>query len=162
MFGNMFGKYVAISGFYHNYAIMMTDNGSVFVNTNLPSAQVQPGNYWERFLVVSYGDEEVAFYSPCHKRFLRMEDDGTVNGFGGVIPNEDQLPTNWLSERFQLIPEEEGTRYLIYNTHAKRFLRVHNEGTGVDGGGGVIDSPHMIPPFDVWGSERLILTNHPF
>ena len=157
------GKYIAISSIYYKKPIIMMEDGSVNVNHGLPIENLQPGNWWERFLVVSCG-EKVAFYSTCHKRFLRMESDGKVNGYGGQIDNGDggqiQLPTDWECERFQLFPEDEGRRFLIFNPHAKRFLRVCPDGG--DGYSGVFDDPKTIPPLHEWGAERLILTNHPF
>jgi len=158
---SMVGKCVAISSVYVNFVVIMKPDGSVNVNHHLPLQNLQPGNNWERFLVVSCGLDQVAFYSTCHKRFLRMEGDGAVNGYGGQIDNEDQLPTDWHCERFQLIPEDEGRRFLIYSPFAKRFLRILYPEDTVDGKGGVVEDPSTIPPLDVWGAERLILTNHP-
>lgn len=76
----------------------------------------------------------VAFYSPEHKRFLRLTKDNQVDGFGGKI-SYDRLTTEFDSERFLVVGNVSNNpnEVALYSISHKSFLKVDCHDTLVGG-----------------------------
>ena len=112
---------------------------------------------YERFMVVDAGGGQLAFYSPLHRRFLKMYADGRV----GADPHTDRsagdLPHDWPCERFTAVNAGEG-RVALHNPRANRFLRLTQD-LRVDGYGGPMDAT-ALPPYEQWPTERFEVVVH--
>eukprot|EP00439_Symbiodinium_sp_Y106_P049218 s639_g6.t1 len=102
------------------------------------------GWHWEQFIVVDAGNGEIALWNWAFRRFVTMEAQPHAHLSGGVKSSEprsmDDLPDQWIYERFQVLPLEHGV-IALYNAHHNRFLRM----TDQPGTAGIDSSTPMTP-----------------
>jgi uncharacterized LabA/DUF88 family protein len=114
-------RFVAIYSPSNSRMLQMTNNGEVTISsedclpTNLTNQTL------ERFKIIDAGSGEAAFYNTLQKRFLRMEMDGTVNGY--KQKEENQLDPGSGFERFKLLVVP-GEGIAIHSTFFNRFLKI--------------------------------------
>jgi hypothetical protein len=82
----------------------------------------------ERFLVVMAGVDRVAFYSPTHKRFLRMGGDGTLSASQSIaFHNEDRPRSDEVFALSFLVKENR-----LHSTFHGKHGRVHRDIANVE------------------------------
>lgn len=116
---------------------------------------------WERFTVVDGGTNgTVAFYSPYHRRFIRMPP-----ALGHVDVSDVRLspvlPDQWIWERFELIPASNRPSEVgLFSTAHARFVRMSSDAAYLESSAPVTNAAL---PAD-WASERfriLLLADSP-
>ena len=115
------------------------------------------GFQWERFTVVDAGNGQVAFHSPSHNRFLRLNNNGKLDGNGGE-KGAHELPEWWDSERFTVVDAGFG-KVAIHCAAHNRFIRCCYGSIDSLGGERDVD---QLPPESSWGCERAVIIPHPF
>ncbi|CAE7746647.1 unnamed protein product [Symbiodinium sp. CCMP2456] len=111
----------------------------------------QPGWFWEEFQVVDAGNGEVALHNAHWNRFVKLwHGDGINSDVSASDPkNASDLPANWLWERFQVVPTEDGV-IALHNAEHNRFLTMNTQGIV----GSPPKNPQDLPGPTEWAWER--------
>jgi len=110
--------------------------------------QRNTGMTWERFHVVDAGNGEVALWCGQHSRFMRMRDNGHMDGSDWKGVNE--LPADWTWERFVEVDAGYGQIGLWSPAH-NRYVTMHDN---QDIWGSDHKGKDEMPPPAEWAWER--------
>eukprot|EP00435_Cladocopium_sp_Y103_P074626 s26_g50.t1 len=136
------GKWALHSPYFNRFA-WMDGNHNMAAGGIMKEDHLPPGNAWERFVIIESTytascpnlyhavgasckadliGKTVAFHNPFHNRFMRMNEQGWVDGSG--VGNT--LPDGWTWERFKIVDvgDEE---VALYSIEHSRYVMMNDQ-----------------------------------
>jgi len=111
--------------------IMLHAEGYAATKEQITVQNIPSGWTWERFRVVRLPNNQVAFHSTVHNRFLRMN--ATTKRLDASSPcNWNQMPPEWSWERFT-IKRKNNKTYIIASGAGNLILSTAGPSTKIDG-----------------------------
>ena len=103
------GPTVGLYSTVHQRFFSMHADGNPFIERSpqRPDGSLPAGWAWERFRVIDGGNGQVGFWSPTHRRFIRMPNTDRLDRSG--VSSDGSLPTGWGWEQFRVVDVSGGS-----------------------------------------------------